>query len=136
MPAIAIMATWKNVGFYIGIYLAGLQNVPRSCYEAIELEGATAWQRFWHVTLPLLKPQTLLVVTLSTINGFQLFIEPYVLTGGGPLRRTLSVVLYMYRNAFSYQKMGYAATLGLALALIIAAVLVVQRRIIGSAEEA
>ena len=130
------MATWKNVGFYIVIYLAGLQNVPRSCHEAIELEGATAWQRFWHITLPLLKPQTLLVVTLSTINGFQLFIEPYVLTGGGPLRRTLSVVLYMYRNAFSYQKMGYAATLGLALALIIAAVLVVQRRIIGSAEEA
>lgn len=136
MPAIAIMATWKNVGFYVVIYLAGLQNVPRSCHEAIELEGATAWQRFWHVTLPLLKPQTLLVVTLSTINGFQLFIEPYVLTGGGPLRRTLSVVLYMYRNAFSYQKMGYAATLGLALALIIAAVLVIQRRIIGSAEEA
>ncbi len=136
MPAIAVMATWKNVGFYIVIYLAGLQNVPRSCHEAIELEGATAWQRFWHVTLPLLKPQTLLVVTLSTINGFQLFIEPYVLTGGGPLRRTLSVVLYMYRNAFSYQKMGYAATLGLALALIIAAVLVVQRRFIGSAEEA
>jgi multiple sugar transport system permease protein len=75
-------------------------------------------------------------VTLSTIGGFQLFIEPYILTGGGPLRRTLSVVLYMYRNAFSYQKMGYAATLGLALALIIAVVLVVQRRIIGSAEEA
>ena len=136
MPAIAVMATWKNVGFYVVIYLAGLQSVPRSCHEAIELEGATAWQSFRHVTLPLLKPQTLLVVTLSTINGFQLFIEPYVLTGGGPLRRTLSVVLYMYRNAFSYQKMGYAATLGLALALIIAAVLVVQRRVIGSAEEA
>jgi multiple sugar transport system permease protein len=136
MPAIAIMATWKNVGFYVVIYLAGLQTVPRSCHEAIELEGATSWQSFWHVTLPLLKPQTLLVVTLSTINGFQLFIEPYVLTGGGPLRRTLSIVLYMYRNAFSYQKMGYAATLGLALAVIIGAVLLVQRRVIGSAEEA
>ncbi|MEE9470196.1 MAG: sugar ABC transporter permease [Gemmatimonadota bacterium] len=136
MPAIAVMATWKNVGFYIVIYLAGLQGVPRSCHEAIELEGATAWQSFLHVTLPLLKPQTFLVVTLSTIGGFQLFIEPYILTGGGPLRRTLSVVLYMYRNAFSYQKMGYAATLGVALALIIAAVLVVQRRIIGSVEEA
>lgn len=136
MPAIAVMATWKNVGFYIVIYLAGLQSVPRSCHEAIELEGATAWQRFRHVTLPLLKPQTLLVVTLSTINGFQLFIEPYILTGGGPLRRTLSVVLYMYRNAFSYQKMGYAATLGVALALLIAAVLLLQRRMMGSAEEA
>lgn len=136
MPSIAVMATWKNVGFYVVIYLAGLQSIPRSCHEAIELEGATAWQSFLHVTLPLLKPQTLLVVTLSTIGGFQLFIEPYILTGGGPLRRTLSVVLYMYRNAFSYQKMGYAATLGVALALIIAAVLVAQRRLIGRAEEA
>ncbi len=136
MPSIAVMATWKNVGFYVVIYLAGLQGVPRSCQEAIELEGATTWQSFWHVTLPLLKPQTLLVVTLSTIGGFQLFIEPYILTGGGPLRRTLSVVLYMYRNAFSYQKMGYAATLGVALALLIATVLVVQRRLIGRAEEA
>ena len=135
MPAIAVMVTWKNVGFYVVIYLAGLQNVPRSCHEAIELEGATPWQHFWHVTLPLLKPQTLLVVTLSTINGFQLFIEPYIMTGGGPLRRTLSIVLYMYRNAFSYQKMGYAATLGLALALIIASVLLVQRRLVGRAEE-
>lgn len=136
MPSIAVMATWKNVGFYVVIYLAGLQGVPRSCQEAIELEGATTWQSFRHVTLPLLKPQTLLVVTLSTIGGFQLFIEPYILTGGGPLRRTLSVVLYMYRNAFSYQKMGYAATLGVALALLIATVLVVQRRLIGTAEEA
>ncbi|MEJ2319669.1 MAG: sugar ABC transporter permease [Gemmatimonadales bacterium] len=136
MPSIAVMATWKNVGFYVVIYLAGLQGVPRSCQEAIELEGATTWQSFRHVTLPLLKPQTLLVVTLSTIGGFQLFIEPYILTGGGPLRRTLSVVLYMYRNAFSYQKMGYAATLGVALALLIATVLVIQRRLIGRAEEA
>ncbi len=136
MPSIAVMATWKNVGFYVVIYLAGLQAVPRSCHEAIELEGATAWQSFRHVTLPLLKPQTFLVVTLSTIGGFQLFIEPYILTGGGPLGRTLSVVLYMYRNAFSYQKMGYAATLGVALALIIAAVLVLQRRVLGSAEAA
>lgn len=136
MPAIAVMVTWKNVGFYVIIYLAGLQSIPRSCEEAIELEGATAWQSFRYVTLPLLKPQTLLVVTLSTIHGFQLFIEPYILTGGGPLRRTLSIVLYLYRNAFSYQRMGYAATLGLALALIIAGVLVLQHRVIGTAEEA
>lgn len=134
MPAIAVMATWKNVGFYVVIYLAGLQYIPRSCQEAIELDGASAWQRFRHVTLPLLLPQTILVVTLSTINGFQLFIEPYVMTGGGPLQRTLSVVLYMYTNAFSYQRMGYAATIGVALALIIGAVVAVQRRIIGRAE--
>ena len=134
MAAIAVMVTWKNVGFYVIIYLAGLQYIPRSCQEAIELDGATAWQRFWNLTLPMLLPQTILVLTLSTINGFQLFIEPYVMTGGGPLRRTYSVVLYMYTNAFSYQKMGYAATIGVALALIIGAVVAIQRRVIGSAE--
>lgn len=134
MPAIAAMVTWKNVGFYVIIYLAGLQYIPRSCQEAIEIEGATSWQRFRHLTLPMLLPQTILVVTLSTINGFQLFIEPYVMTGGGPLRRTYSIVLYLYTNAFSYQKMGYAATIGVALALIIGTVVFIQRRVIGSAE--
>ncbi len=134
MPAIAVMVTWKNVGFYVIIYLAGLQYIPRSCQEAIEIEGASAWQRFRYLTLPSLLPQTILVVTLSTINGFQLFIEPYVMTGGGPLRRTYSVVLYLYTNAFAYQKMGYAATIGVALALIIGAVVLVQRRVIGKAE--
>jgi multiple sugar transport system permease protein len=134
MPAIAVMVTWKNVGFYVIIYLAGLQYIARSCQEAIALEGATSWQRFRYLTLPSLLPQTILVVTLSTINGFQLFIEPYVMTGGGPLRRTYSVVLYLYNNAFSYQKMGYAATIGVALALIIGAVVFVQRRVIGRAE--
>jgi len=134
MPAIAAMVTWKNVGFYVIIYLAGLQYIPRSCKEAIEIEGATTWQRFRHLTLPLLLPQTILVVTLSTINGFQLFIEPYVMTGGGPLRRTYSIVLYLYTNAFAYQKMGYAATIGVALAIIIGAVVLIQRKVIGRAE--
>lgn len=132
MPAIAVMVTWKNVGFYVIIYLAGLQYIPRSCQEAIELEGATAWQRFRYLTLPSLVPQTLLVATLSTINGFQLFIEPYVMTGGGPLGRTYSLVLYLYTNAFAYQKMGYAATIGVALALMIGVVVAVQRRLIGT----
>ncbi len=134
MPAIAVMVTWKNVGFYVIIYLAGLQYIPRSCQEAIELEGASAWQRFRFLTLPLLLPQTILVVTLSTINGFQLFIEPYVMTGGGPLGRTRSLVLYLYTNAFSYQKMGYAATIGVALAVMIGMVIAIQRRILGKAE--
>ena len=134
MPAIAVMVTWKNVGFYVIIYLAGLQYIPRSCQEAIELEGASPWQRFRYLTLPSLLPQTILVITLSTINGFQLFIEPYVMTGGGPLRRTYTVVLYLYTNAFAYQKMGYAATIGVALALIIGIVVLIQRRVIGKAE--
>jgi len=136
MPAIAVMFTWKNVGYYVVLYLAGLQYVPRSCQEAIELEGATPWQRFRHLTLPSLRPQHVLVVSLSTIAGFQLFIEPYIMTGGGPLGSTMSVVLYMYKNAFAYQKMGYAATLGMALAVVIAGVLLVQRRLLGPEEDA
>lgn len=134
MPSIAVMVTWKNVGFYVIIYLAGLQYISRSCREAIELEGASGWQRFRHLTLPSLLPQTILVVTLSTINGFQLFIEPYIMTGGGPLRRTYSIVLYLYTQAFSYQKMGYAATIGVALAMIIGLVVLLQRRLLGRAE--
>src|SRR3979411_3226396 len=132
MPAIAVMVTRKNVAFYVTLHLAGRQHIPRTRREAIEIEGATAWQRFRYLTLPSLLPQTILVVTLSTINGFQLFIEPYVMTGGGPLRRTCSVVLYLYNNAFAYQKMGYAATIGVALALIIGSVIFIQRRVIGS----
>src|SRR5256714_5935964 len=106
MPAIAVMVTWKNVGFYVIIYLAGLQYIPRSCQEATEIEGASAWQRFRYLTQQSLLPQTILVITLSTINCFQPFIEPYVLTIGGPLRRTYSLVLYLYNNASAYHTMG------------------------------
>ncbi len=129
MPSIAIMATWKNVGFYVILYLAGLQNIPKEIYEAADVEGASGWDTFRHITLPILRPVTGLVMTLSTIAGFQLFIEPFILTGGGPLGSSQSVVLYMYKHAFSFQHMGYAATLGFALALVIGAVVLVQKLI-------
>ena len=111
-------------------------NLLGAKLQGATLDGASAWQRFRWLTLPMLLPQTVLVVTLSTINGFQLFIEPYVMTGGGPLRRTYSIVLYLYTNAFSYQKMGYAATIGVALALMIGALVAIQRRVIGAGEAA
>ena len=134
MPAIAIMATWKNVGLYVVLFLVGLQAIPAELYEAAELDGASGWQKFRLITVPMINPTIMLVLVLSTIGGFSLFIEPYVMTGGGPLRRTYSVVLYLYTNAFAYQKMGYAATIGVALALIIGAVVFIQRRVIGKAE--
>jgi ABC-type sugar transport system permease subunit len=130
MPSIAIMATWKNVGLYIILFLVGLQSVPRSLYEAADLEGATAWQKFWHITLPVINPTVIMVVILSTIGGFSLFIEPYVMTGGGPLNSTLSSVLYIYKQGFFYYHMGYAATLGLILALVILLVVFIQRTVI------
>ncbi len=130
MPSIAIMATWKNVGLYIVMFLAGLQSVPKYLYEAADLDGASAWQKFVNVTLPMLNPTVVLVVVLSTIGGFSLFIEPYMMTDGGPENSTLSAVLYIYRQAFDFYRMGYAATLAFAFALIIFAVVLVQRRVV------
>lgn len=130
MPSIAIMATWKNVGLYIILFLVGLQTVPKSLYEAADLEGATKWQQFRFITIPVINPTIVMVIILSTIGGFSLFIEPYVMTGGGPLNSTLSSVLYIYKQGFFYYHMGYAATLGLVFALLILMVVFIQRQVI------
>ncbi|HET8985355.1 MAG TPA: sugar ABC transporter permease, partial [Trueperaceae bacterium] len=128
MVSIAIMATWKNVGYYLMIFLASLQAIPVQLYEEASLNGATQWQRFRHITFPLLNPAFILVVILSTIGGFSLFVEPFVMTAGGPLDSTLSLVLYLYQQAFQFLRMGYAAAIGLVLAVLIFLVTVVQRR--------
>ncbi len=130
MPAIAIMATWKNVGLYIVLFLVGLQTVPPQYYEAADLEGATHLQKFFRITLPMINPTIFMVVILSTIGGFSLFIEPYIMTGGGPLNSTVSAVLYIYKQGFFYYHMGYAATLGLFFAFIILAVVIIQKKFI------
>ncbi|MGD1008155.1 MAG: sugar ABC transporter permease [Ignavibacteriaceae bacterium] len=130
MPSIAIMATWKNVGLYIILFLVGLQTVPVHYYEAADLEGATHWQKFFKITLPMINPTIFMVVVLSTIGGFSLFIEPYVMTGGGPLNSTLSAVLYIYKQGFFYYHMGYSATLGLFFALLILSVVAIQKKFI------
>ena len=132
MPSIALVATWKNVGLYVLLFLGGLQNIPSSLYEAADVEGASRWQAWRYVTLPMLNPQMVTVVVLSTIGGFSLFIEPYVLTGGGPLGSTLSGLLYIYNQAFTFNHMGYAATLGLAFACLIFLVVLLQRRFVES----
>lgn len=128
--SIAIMATWKNVGLYVILFLVGLQTVPRSYYEAAEVEGASAWQQFRYITLPAINPTIFMVVILSTIGGFSLFIEPYIMTDGGPMNTTLSAMLYIYRQAFGYYHMGYSATLGLFFALLILTVVAVQKSVI------
>ncbi|MEE9289233.1 MAG: sugar ABC transporter permease [Bacteroidota bacterium] len=130
MPSIAIMATWKNVGLYIVLFLVGLQQIPRDLYEVADLDGATKRTQFFRITLPLLNPTIAVIVILSTIAGFSLFIEPYVLTGGGPMNSTLSTVLYIYNQAFYFNHMGYAATLGLFFAFIIITVVIFQRKLI------
>lgn len=130
MRSIAVMATWKNVGLYVVLFLVGLQTVPQSQYEAASIDGASEWQQFWHITLPAINPTLFMVVVLSTIGGFSLFIEPYIMTDGGPLNSTLSAMLYIYRQAFEYYHMGYSATLGLFFALLIVVVVVIQKRYI------
>ncbi|MCD4832611.1 MAG: sugar ABC transporter permease [Bacteroidales bacterium] len=127
MTSIAFMATWKNVGLYVILFLIGLQTVPKMYYEAADIEGASSWQKFRHITLPSINPTIFMVTILSTIGGFSLFIEPYIMTGGGPLNSTLSAMLYIYKQAFEYYHMGYSATLGVFFAMIIMLVVVIQK---------
>jgi len=102
MPSIAMVATWKNVGLYIVLFLVGLQSVPKSLYEAADIEGASHWNKFRHITLPMINPTMFLVVILSTIGGFSLFIEPLIITGGGPMNSTLSAMMYIYKQGFNF----------------------------------
>jgi multiple sugar transport system permease protein len=130
IPSLAWVAAWKNLGYYVVLFLAGLQSIPRNLYEAARIDGASSWQCFFRITLPLLNPAMLLVVVLSTINGFQLFTEPFIMTGGGPANSSLSVVMLIYKHAFQSLDMGYAATIGLVLALLIFSVSALQRKIL------
>ncbi len=130
MPSIAIMATWKNVGLYIILFLVGLQGIPQYLYEAAEMDGAKSVQRFFHITIPSLNNTMLLVIILSTIGGFSLFIEPFVMTGGGPMNSTLSAMLYIYNQAFYFGHMGYAATLGFFFAFVILIVILIQKKVV------
>lgn len=119
MPAIVIMAVWKNFGYNMIIFLAGLQNIPSHLYEAAIMEGANSWQQFKSITLPMLAPTTLFVSLITMIGFFQLFAEPYIMTQGGPMNSTLSIVQYMYQEGFRWWNIGYSASIAFALFFII-----------------
>ena len=119
MPAIILMAIWKSFGYNMIIFIAGLQNIPEQLYEAAEIEGANAWHKFHRITLPLLAPTTLFVGIITLIGFFQLFAEPYIMTQGGPLNSTLSIVQYMYQEGFRWWNMGYSAAIAFVLFAII-----------------
>ena len=129
MPAIILMAVWKNFGYHMLIFIAGLQTIPSELYEAAELDGAGPLQRFRHVTLPQLAPTFLFVCVITMIGYFQLFSEPYVMTGGGPLRATTSLVLLMYEEGFRWWRLGVAAAVAFILFVIILAWTLVQFRL-------
>jgi multiple sugar transport system permease protein len=129
MPSIIAMTVWKNFGYNMIIFLAGLQAVPLELYDAARVDGASAWQRFRYVTLPTLAP-TFAFVSITTMIGFlQLFSEPYVMTLGGPLHATLSVVLYMFDQGFEWWHVGYAAAVALVLFALTVTGALVQLRL-------
>lgn len=129
MLAIIFMAVWKNFGYNMVIFLAGLQTIPESLYEAAKIDGADNFQCFLYITLPSLKPTTVFVVITTMIGYFQLFAEPYVMTEGGPLNSTLSIVQYMYNHSFKFLNFGIGASVSYILFLIILCVSVLQIKI-------
>jgi multiple sugar transport system permease protein len=129
MPSIVLLAVWKNFGYNMIILLAALQAIPEDLYEAARMEGAGAWARLRHVTLPLLAP-TLALVGIVTVSGyFQLFAEPYVMTQGGPLQSTVSVLYFMFDQGFTWWKLGYASSVAFVLFALILLFTALQLRL-------
>ncbi|WP_377644264.1 carbohydrate ABC transporter permease [Oryzobacter terrae] len=127
MPAIIMMAAWRNFGTGMIIFLAGLQAVPWALHEAASIDGANAWQRFRHITLPLLRP-TILFVSVTTMIGYlQFFEEPFVMTNGGPLDSTVSMSMYTYKQ-FGFGNYGYAASLSYIIFVVVAIITAIQFR--------
>jgi multiple sugar transport system permease protein len=137
-PAIALkgimmMNIWSTAPFFMIIYLAALQDIPKTVYEAAELDGANGWQQFIHITLPLLRPVTFFVVAMGIIGTFQLFDQSYIFSGGtgGPNNSTLTVVLLIYQAVFRNLQMGYAAAIAFLLAAVIIGITLIQRQLFG-----
>jgi len=129
MPSIVILAIWKNFGYNMIILLAALQSIPDDLYEAARIDGAGSWQLFRHVTLPGIAPVLTLVTILTMVGYFQLFAEPYVMTEGGPLQSTLSVLYFMYEEGFKWWSLGRASAVAFLLFVLMFAITLVQLRI-------
>lgn len=129
MPAIILTSVWKDLGFVMVVFLAGLQSIPRDYYEAASLDGANSWERLRSITLPLLAPTTFFVAIISIINSFQVFTQVWIMTEGGPSGSTTVLVERIVKHAFSYGEMGYAATISWVLCLIVFSVTMLQNRL-------
>ena len=128
MPAIILFAVWKNFGYNMIIFLAGLQSIPEELYEAARIDGASIWRQLRSITLPILSPVVMLVSILTIAGYFQLFAEPYVMTQGGPLQSTVSVLYCMYEEGFKWWNLGSASAVAFVLFLLIFAVTALQLR--------
>ncbi len=133
LKGIMIMNIWSTAPFFMVIYLAALQDIPQTLYEAAELDGANGWQKFIYITIPLLQPVTFFVVAVGVIGTFQLFDQSYIFSGGtgGPNNATLTVVLLIYQAVFRNLQMGYAAAIAFLLAAVIISITLIQRRLFG-----
>jgi multiple sugar transport system permease protein len=127
-PSVVLLTLWKNTGFTMVIYLAALQGVPNELYDAANVDGATAWQRFRTVTLPLISPTTFFLFIIQMIGAFQLFTEAFAMTRGGPAQATLTVVYYIYQNAFEFGRMGKASAIAWFLFIFIFIFTLIQTR--------
>ncbi|HEX9895660.1 MAG TPA: sugar ABC transporter permease [Gemmatimonadales bacterium] len=128
MVAIVLLSVWKGFGYTMVVFLAGLQSIPEELYEAGRLDGAGPWRQFRHITLPLLRPTFLFVAVITFIGYCQVFAEPYVMTQGGPLKSTTSIVLFMYEEGFRWWRIGPAAAIAVVLFLIMLVATAVQLR--------
>lgn len=135
LPAIMLMSIWQGVGFQMLIFLAGLQEIPITLYEAARIDGANKWKQFWKITLPQLKNTTVFVVISTTILAFRLFTQVKVMTNGGPSGATYTVVLHLYNQGYQRQYIGYASAITVVFFLIVLAISIIQRKILGEERE-
>ncbi|BDA68402.1 binding-protein-dependent transport systems inner membrane component [Rivularia sp. IAM M-261] len=133
LKGIMLMNIWSTAPFFMVIYLAALQDIPQSLYEAAELDGANGWQKFINITVPILRPVTFFVLSMGIIGTFQLFDQSYIFSNGtgGPNNATLTVVLLIYQSVFRYLQMGYGAAIAFLLAIVIIMATLIQRRFFG-----
>lgn len=135
MPAIILLAVWRYTGLTVVYFLAGLQSIPEELYDSAKVDGANMWQRFRYVTLPGLRHTMAFVTIVSIINSFKIFVEPYILTGGGPARSTETIALNLYRVGFRFGEFGYASAIGYSLVLIVLVFSLLQFRFFRIYEE-
>jgi ABC-type sugar transport system permease subunit len=126
--SIMMLNIWTTSGYFMVSFLAGLQNIPASLYEAARLEGATQSQQFWHITVPMVRPVTYFVVVMSLIGCFQVFDQVFVMSEGGPNNASTTMAYYVYQNGFKYFRLGYGAAAAILLAGIIMIVTVIQKK--------
>jgi ABC-type sugar transport system permease subunit len=133
--SVSLLAIWRWTGWNMVIVLAGLQSIPTVLYDAAKVDGARTWELFRYITLPLLRPVLIFIIMLSTIDGLRLFAEPALLTKGGPAQSSLTMVMYLYRQAFEFRKFGYASAIAVAIFVLVAITSIVAWRFITEKNE-